>query len=762
MIVDGQDVNAAVTNAAFVSKTANSTVTGAITLAKVSGSGATVADAQAAINDGISHAAATAAHGATGAVVGTTNTQTLTNKDYDGGTASNTSRITLPKAAKTSLDALTRKQGTILFDTTSNKPYYDDGTNLQLIGSGSGGSVNLVGNPDGEAGTTGWATYADAAASRPVDGTGGTASVTWTTTSTAPLSGTSSFLFTKDAANRQGQGVSYDMSLPLQYRAKALTVSVPYIVNSGTFVAGTSSTDSDLIVYFYDITNSKLVEPSSFKFLSNSTTVSDSVQATVQFDSNCTSFRMIFHCASASASAYVLKMDTISIGPANYQYGTPVTDWQAWTPTGSWVTNTTYTGWRRRVGDTEEYRVVITTSGAPTATLLSINLPNTIDTTKLPSSTYTPILGQCKALDASISAYGLGYVGYLSTTSVFLTAPNASSTYVTAPDLTQAVPFTFGAGDSVIATFSAPILGWSSSVQTSDQTDTRVCAAILAANSATTVMATPGTEYKIALDTAIQDTHGGFSDANDRYIAQVPGYYQAFGAVTINVGSTERIQTYIKKNGTTQVGTFGAGNIDGNANAPVSGIIYLNTGDYLELWAAQDSASSKTTSAGTGVTYLHICRISGPSAIAATESVNASYGTAAAQSIPTATTTIVDFGTKNFDSHGSVTTGASWKFTAQTSGTYLINGVISYSIGSTTAVPIATLFVFKNGVQTGSGSAYNGTTTSGTFVGVTVSETLKLNAGDYIDLRAYQTTGSSKVLTAFAQENRVSVIKVGN
>lgn len=50
---NGDAVSAEITNAAYVSKTANSTVTSAITLAKVSGSGATVADVQAVINSTI-------------------------------------------------------------------------------------------------------------------------------------------------------------------------------------------------------------------------------------------------------------------------------------------------------------------------------------------------------------------------------------------------------------------------------------------------------------------------------------------------------------------------------------------------------------------------------------------------------------------------------------------------------------------------------------------------------------------------------------
>ena len=105
--------------------------------------------------------------------VGTSTVQVITNKDIDGGTASNTSRITLPKDTKTNLDALTRKAGTIVYDTTSNKPYFDNGTTLTVIGSGSGGGKNYITGGDAESGTTGFATYNDAAGTTPVDGTGG-------------------------------------------------------------------------------------------------------------------------------------------------------------------------------------------------------------------------------------------------------------------------------------------------------------------------------------------------------------------------------------------------------------------------------------------------------------------------------------------------------------------------------------------------------------------------------------------------------------
>lgn len=76
-----------------------------------------------------------------GDVVGTSDAQVITGKDIDGGTASNTNRITLPKDTTANLNGLTRKQGTIVFDTTTNAPKYDDGSALQSFGGGAGGGL---------------------------------------------------------------------------------------------------------------------------------------------------------------------------------------------------------------------------------------------------------------------------------------------------------------------------------------------------------------------------------------------------------------------------------------------------------------------------------------------------------------------------------------------------------------------------------------------------------------------------------------------
>lgn len=68
-------------------------------------------------------------------IVTPSNIATLTNKDIDGGTASNTSRITVSKGLKSDLLALDRKQGTILFATDELVLYYDNGTSLIPLGA---------------------------------------------------------------------------------------------------------------------------------------------------------------------------------------------------------------------------------------------------------------------------------------------------------------------------------------------------------------------------------------------------------------------------------------------------------------------------------------------------------------------------------------------------------------------------------------------------------------------------------------------------
>lgn len=86
---------------------------------------------QKAVKTGIAnHAALTTTHGVSGNIVGTSDAQVLTNKDISGGTASNTNRVTIPSGTTAALNALTRKAGTVVYDTSVSALKYDNGSTL--------------------------------------------------------------------------------------------------------------------------------------------------------------------------------------------------------------------------------------------------------------------------------------------------------------------------------------------------------------------------------------------------------------------------------------------------------------------------------------------------------------------------------------------------------------------------------------------------------------------------------------------------------
>lgn len=135
----------------------------------------------------------------------------------------------------------------------------------------------------------------------------------------------------------------------------------------------------------------------------------------------------------------------------------------AFTPSGSWVANTNYTGKKWRVGDRAHYEVKVACVGAPTATGLTINQPSgeTIDTAKLASTvTSVAIVGELSANDS-----GGGYAGvvlYASSTTVGTNVFGVSGTWATYGSLHATQPFTFGTGDEVTLKWSVPISGWNS------------------------------------------------------------------------------------------------------------------------------------------------------------------------------------------------------------------------------------------------------------------------------------------------------------
>lgn len=144
--------------------------------------------------------------------------------------------------------------------------------------------------------------------------------------------------------------------------------------------------------------------------------------------------------------------------------------------------------------------------------------------------------------------------------------------------------------------------------------------------------------------------------------------------------------------------------------------------------------------------------------------VSIRYTTAAAQSIPDTTPTILDYGTKVFDTHGAVTTGASWKFTAPVAGYYYVTAVAMFAASTTWALAENTqLRLYKNDAQYAIFQRLSGQDTSATsnalFVGG--GDMVHLIVGEYVSVYISQTSGGALPLYNSDVFNYVSIFFIG-
>lgn len=145
--------------------------------------------------------------------------------------------------------------------------------------------------------------------------------------------------------------------------------------------------------------------------------------------------------------------------------------------------------------------------------------------------------------------------------------------------------------------------------------------------------------------------------------------------------------------------------------------------------------------------------------------IAAMYSTNAGQSIPNAGSgTVIDFEDKTFDTHNAVITGASWKFTAPATRTYLITWNLGFTNGSGFDEGE---YIYGFTRLNGSGSLVSdiyefpaSPTAFGDTTIIRASILTKLTAGQYIDLSVIHTAGSSTPISSSAEYNKISIIEV--
>jgi hypothetical protein len=328
--------------------------------------------------------------------------------------------------ANTALNALLPSQG-----SSANKYLKTDGTNTSWASaSGGAGELNAILNSSGADGTTGWT---------------GTSVVSGASSPLNPVVTTAFSISNSATTESSTSGGYYPFTMPSGMLNRKLKVE---------FTFTTPATDVWRVSVYSGTTRMPLSTDSS-----SVTTLPASVTGgkfTAYFDTDSsTSWTLSVTRTSGSTGACVIT--NVIVGPGIQPQGAVVGEWISYTPTGAWVSNVTYTGKYRRVGDSIQIQAGVMCSGAPTSAVLTFSIPSglTIDTTKLSlTGIAEQSLGSATAQNDSIATYGNLSVVYVSTTTVRIEG--------TAP-VSETSPFTFGSGDSVSVNFTVPIAEWAGS-----------------------------------------------------------------------------------------------------------------------------------------------------------------------------------------------------------------------------------------------------------------------------------------------------------
>jgi len=402
---------------------------------------------------------------ASGTLATLAGTEVLTNKDIDGGTASNTSRTTLPKANKSVLDGLTRKQATLVYGSDTNKVYADDGSTLKEIGSGSSGinylnsqfNADALGTVEVSVGDT----LTSTTRSNPNQWGNSTASALITQSTDSTLRGTTNYLV---AFSANAQFVESPLfSIDGQDLGKPLLVQFD--------VSGVGTAD-DVQVYIARYNSSNVLQERIVIAGTASATSPNSAQVPTAV----TTFRGFFIPSSTATDKYAIRwrrnanntsmrLDTFIVGPQSLAQGAVVTAWQAYTPTfeGFGTTTGIDAKWRR-VGSSLQAQIKFTSGTLQASTTARISIPSglTID-----SSIVNKIIGTSTTQFSVTSGQNnscLIFVESGQTTNVaFCNIGDGSSTKNLSGLNSQTI---FGSNAPQSVQFEVPISQWSSGTTT--------------------------------------------------------------------------------------------------------------------------------------------------------------------------------------------------------------------------------------------------------------------------------------------------------
>lgn len=317
----------------------------------------------------------------------------------------------------------------------NNIPPDTIGTHWEVVGGGSGaGNVgyNFTGGQmdNGVAMYTG---YKDAAQATPVDGTGGTVTTghTFAKNTTEPIIGIADALWSKPAANCQGEGYSCPFSIDEGRRSGPTQITFDYKTLEGYI-------DSDAGAYVYDVDNGAILPISANLIPSTNQRAAQFIASFIPSSSK--NYRLCFHVASTSSTVWGMRIDNIVIEGKRITQGAAGGGWKDFVPganisnlPGSW----SIARYRRNLENIDLF-LTYAASGAATGviSILANDLLSSLGLTTNQQSMTIP-----------------GAVGYNPTGSVFFNGMwNPITGIFRGPDIstwTTTAPFTWATGSQI-------------------------------------------------------------------------------------------------------------------------------------------------------------------------------------------------------------------------------------------------------------------------------------------------------------------------
>lgn len=438
------------------------------------------------------------------------------------------------------------------------------------VGSGSGqGGINYITNPDAEINGNDWSAYSDAAAATPEDGTGGSPTVTITRNTTTPLRGEGDFVITKDAADRQGEGVSTAFTINNFDKSSIAYIKFDYSADDDDYE------DDDIRIYIYDVTNAQVIEPVNRDLKAgNGTHV-----AFFQTASDSTSYRLIFHIATTEAAAYDVYFDNVTVGPVSDKAlpsAAAMSDWKDYTPTTQGLGAVSGVDFRyRRIGSSVEIQGQLV-AGTPTGVEAQIGLPPGLTIASNAGSLQVAGFGTTNVTTVTFADYGV----LMTSGDTFLNiglrdgTRNALSAETGSNVLSAGVTFSISA--------SVPIQGWSAGGQSDVAFFDASRPVEVIASGQTNAAIANGNEEDLVFGTVAKDTHSAYNNTTGIFTSPKSGYYTVHAATEYTPSSPasgDRGRIILYKNSTAIARNFQ------ESQSSAAGVVYshsLNRRVYLE------------------------------------------------------------------------------------------------------------------------------------------------------------------------------------